>query len=58
VRSWTDWWNWKHALTSALGRAPLFFVVNLSAGPAAALAAFAVEFGSPTASSDPDSTAL
>jgi hypothetical protein len=38
------YWNWKTALFSALGRAPIFFAVNLSAGLSAATAAFETEF--------------
>lgn len=37
-------WNWKSALFSALSRAPIFFAVNLTAGPAAAVSAFRTEF--------------
>ncbi len=36
-------WNWKSALTSSLFRAPIFFFVNLTAGPKAAAAAFLTE---------------
>jgi hypothetical protein len=41
---WRTAWNWKSALVSAIGRAPIFFVANLSAGLPAALAAFQTEF--------------
>ena len=37
-------WNWKSALVSAIGRAPIFFIANLPSGRTAALAAFATEF--------------
>jgi hypothetical protein len=36
-------WNWKSALTSSLFRAPIFFFVNLTAGPQAAAGAFLTE---------------
>ena len=36
-------WNWKSAVTSSIVRAALFFGVNLTAGPDAALAAFWTE---------------
>jgi hypothetical protein len=36
-------WNWKSALTSSLFRAPIFFLVNLPAGPRAAAGAFVTE---------------
>jgi hypothetical protein len=36
-------WNWKSAVTSSLFRAPIFFFVNLSAGPKAAAGAFLTE---------------
>jgi hypothetical protein len=36
-------WNWKSALLSSASRAGLFFFVNLSAGPEAALAAMFTE---------------
>lgn len=38
------YWNWKTALVSAMMRAPIFFVANLSAGRNAAVAAFLTEF--------------
>ena len=37
-------WNWKSAVTSTLFRAPIFFFVNLAAGPKAAAGAFVTEF--------------
>ncbi|WP_031495649.1 hypothetical protein [Bryobacter aggregatus] len=37
-------WNWKSAVTSALIRAVIFFVANLSAGRAAAVGAMEAEF--------------
>lgn len=40
---WRRLWNWKSALVSAVGRAPVFFVANLPAGRSAALAALATE---------------
>ena len=36
-------WNWKSAVTSSVSRALLFFAVNITAGPAAAWAAFWTE---------------
>jgi hypothetical protein len=36
-------WNWKAAVLSPLCRAPLFFVINLQSGLAAAIAAFCTE---------------
>jgi hypothetical protein len=36
-------WNWKSAVTSTLVRAPIFFLVNLPAGPKAAAGAFLTE---------------
>lgn len=41
---WRATWNWKSALVSAIGRAPIFFAANLSAGLPAAVAAFQTEF--------------
>lgn len=41
---WRTAWNWKSALVSAIGRAPIFFAINLTAGLPAALAAFQTEF--------------
>lgn len=41
---WSHVWNWKSALVSAIGRAPIFFIANLPAGRSAAVAAFATEF--------------
>lgn len=40
----SGWWNWKAALSSALLRAPIFFVSNLTVGLGAAVAAFVTEF--------------
>src|SRR5262245_28809127 len=37
-------WNWKSAITSAFFRASIFFVVNATAGPAAAVRAMGIEF--------------
>ncbi len=37
-------WNWKSALMSSLVRGAIFFLVNLTAGAAAAWAAFLTEF--------------
>ena len=42
--TWTVDWNWKSAVVSALCRASIFFVINISAGWDAALAAMQVEF--------------
>lgn len=41
---WRAAWNWKSALASAIGRAPIFFAANLPAGMDAAVAAFQTEF--------------
>ena len=43
VARWCSVWNWKSALFSALGRAPIFFAANLQSGSRAALAAFTTE---------------
>lgn len=42
--SWSQAWNWKSAVGSAVCRAAIFFVVNTSAGAGAALTAMQVEF--------------
>lgn len=44
ISRWRAAWNWKSALASAIGRAPIFFAVNLPAGLGAAIDAFQVEF--------------
>jgi hypothetical protein len=45
--AWPRWfiWNWKGAILGAVFRGALFLVVNLSAGPAAALAAMGTQAG-------------
>jgi len=44
LRTFVIHWNWKSALTSAVCRAGIFFVVNLPAGMTSGLRAMATEF--------------